>query len=170
MKKILFLFVTISLLTTNVTEAQSKKELKEEKKAAEYKVTKALIESGTYGFEASYCNTQKGRRIDLTSNGDSLIIDGSLSGANLPYFGVAQVSNMGGDAGITFENDNTEYNIEYNDKKYKITIRFKAKNKTEVFDVFITVFGNRNTTVGISSSQRNYISFGGDIAELKKPE
>jgi len=168
MKKAILTIVTLLLIVSNPILAQSKKELKKQKKQEEYTKTKKLIESGIYTFEATSANTQKGRRIDLTTNYNSLKINKSIVISDLPFFGFSQVSSFEGDGGIKFNNNNVTYSIEYLDKKQKITLKFKADNKTEIFDIFLTVFADASATLNVSSNQRDFMSFRGGIEALKK--
>lgn len=165
MKKATLIIITLLLFVSNSILAQSKKELKKQKEQKEYTTTKNLIESGLYTFIATSANTQKGRRIDLTTNYNSLKIDNAHVIADLPFFGFSQVSNLKGDGGIKFDAENIDYKIEYNDKKHKITIKFKAENNAETFDLFLTVNSNATATLNVSSSQRDFMSYRGDVKE-----
>lgn len=166
MKKATLIIVTLILIVSNPILAQSKKELKKQAEQEQYTKTKKLIESGLYTFEATSANTQKGRRVDLTTSFNSLKINNSNAVADLPFFGISQVSHFKGDGGIKFDTKNIDYKIEHNDKKYRITIKFKAKNKTETFDLFLTVFADASATLNVSSSQRDFMSYRGAIKEV----
>ena len=129
MKKALLTIVTLILIVSNPILDQSKKELKKQAEQEQYTKTKKLIESSLYTFEATSANTQKGRRIDLTTSLNSLKINNSRVVADLPFFGISQVSSFKGDGGIKFDIENIDFKIEHNDKKNRITIKFKANNK-----------------------------------------
>lgn len=166
MKKATFIIVVLLLIVSNTTFAQSKKELKKQAEYKEYTKTKKLIQGGVYTFEATSANTQKGRRIDLTTSFNSLKINNAYAIADLPFFGFSQVSNFKSDGGIKFDSENVDYEIEYNDKKHRITIKFKAKNKAETFDLFLTVYSDATATLNVSSSQRDFMSYRGDVKEV----
>jgi len=168
MKKATLIIATFLFVLSNPIIAQSKKELKKQKAAKEYIKTKKLIERGLYTFVATSANTQKGRRIDLTTNYNSLKINNKHVIADLPFFGFSQVSNFKGDGGIVFDVENVGYKIEYIDKKHKITIKFEAKNKTETFDLFLTVYADRTSTLNVSSSHRDFMSYRGDVKEVSE--
>ncbi|MFK5879812.1 MAG: DUF4251 domain-containing protein [Flavobacteriaceae bacterium] len=165
MKKAAFIIVTLFFIVSNPILAQSKKELKKQKEQKEYTKIKKLIQGGIYTFEAISANTQKGRRIDLTTNSNFLKINNPHTIADLPFFGFSQVSSFKGDGGIKFDSENVDYKIEYNDKKHRITIKFKAKNKAEAFDLFLTVYSDATATLNISSSHRDFMSYRGNIKE-----
>ena len=166
MKKAILTIVTLILIISNPILAQSKKELKKQTEQKEYTKTKKLIEGGIYTFEATSANTQKGRRIDLTTSFNSLKINNVHAVADLPFFGISQVSSFKGDGGIKFDTENIDYKIEHNEKKHRITIKFKAKNKTEVFDLFLTIYADASATLNVSSSHRDFMSYRGDVKEV----
>lgn len=166
MKTATITIIALFLIVSNPILAQSKKELKKQKEQKEYANTKKLIESGAYTFEATSANTQKGRWIDLTTNFNSLKINNAHAIADLPFFGFSQVSSFKGDGGIKFDSENIDYKIEYINKKNKITIKFKAKNKTETFDLFLTVYSDATATLNVSSSQRDFMSYRGEIKQV----
>jgi len=166
MKKATFIITALLLIVSNPTFAQSKKELKKQVELKEYTKTKKLIQRGVYTFEATSANTQKGRRIDLTASFNSLKINNAHAIADLPFFGFSQVSNFKGDGGIKFDSENIDYKIEYNDKKHRITIKFKVKNKAETLDLFLTVYSDATATLNVSSSHRDFMSYRGDVEEV----
>ena len=166
MKKVVFIIAALLIVIANPTFAQSKKELKKQAELKEYNKTKKLIQGGVYTFEATSANTQKGRRIDLTTSSNSLKINNVNAIADLPFFGFSQVSSFKGDGGIKFDSENVDYKIEYNDKKQRIIIKFKAKNKVETFDLFLTVYSDTTTTLNVSSSQRDFMSYRGNVKEV----
>lgn len=162
---LVLLLLLISPITAQTKE--EKKKLKEEVAQKEYEAAKVLINSGEYLFDANSTITQKGRRIDLTTNSGFLKINKDKAEAGLPYFGVAQIVNITGNGGIEFDNENTEYQIKFNDDKKRIEVSFKAKNGSERFDISLTVFGN-NSSLDITSSNRDRISYRGRVTTLKK--
>jgi len=168
MKKATLIIAAFLFVLSNPIIAQSKKELKKQKAAKEYLKTKNLIESGVYTFIAISANTQKGRRIDLSTNYNSLKFDNAHVIADLPFFGFSQVSSFNSDGGIIFDIENTDFEIEYNDKKHKITIKFVAKNKTESFDLLLTVYSNASAALSITSNQRDSMRYQGDVKDLSK--
>lgn len=143
MKKALLLLMAISLLGIHNSEAQSKKELKKQQKQKNYTEIKKLIESGHYVFNADWANTQKGRRINIIGDGNTLNIEGVNATADLPFFGQAYTAPYGGAGGIKFTTTNADYEIDYDDKKLKITIKFEASEASEKFDVYLIVYSNK---------------------------
>lgn len=170
MKKVFFAILLIACIIPVL--AQSKKELKEQKGAEDYAKMKELVNSKTYIFQADWASTQNGKRINLMSNPNFLKIDQENAIADLPYFGVSQSPSIGMNSGggIAFEGLINNYKVEYNDKKQKGIIKFNALNKTEHFDIILTVFKNGNASLNVMSNSRNGISYDGKVKEIKKEE
>lgn len=168
MKKTIFILVSILLFVSNLLVAQTKKELKAQKSQEEYVAIKKIIEGGSYIFVASSANTQSGRRIDLTTNPNSLIIDLDKVISDLPFFGGSTISHYDGEAGIKFDNDNIDFTIEFDDDKLKITNKFDAKSRSESLKLFITISSDGTTTINVTSTHRDFISYRGKTTELKK--
>lgn len=171
MKTVLFLFVGL-LVSVNVLSAQTKEEkkaLKKQKALEQYTAAKELINSGSYAFDAQSATTQKGKRINLISNPNSLVIINNIAKADLPYFGVAQNVPYGGsDGGINFEGEMQDYQVNFDDKKNKATIRFKAKNNSESFSVILTIYSSDSASLSINSNNRNSINYDGTINPVEK--
>lgn len=159
----------IFILVFNLSFAQTKEEKKKNKEETalkEYSTTKSLVEAGEYQFIATWATTQKGQRINLTSNLGYLKIKKDSIRGDLPYFGVAQAIPYSGDGGIKFNNVNVNYQIDYNDKKQIITILFKANEKSESLNLILSVFRSGNASLNISSSNRDSINYDGKVTEL----
>lgn len=170
MKYIVFLIMILSVSGLN---AQTKKEKKSAKKAAEEKVhaeVKSLLESMDFTFTADWANPLGGQRINLINNPNSMIFSENLIEADLPYFGVAQMASYGGNTGMDFKIENPEIQKEFNEKKEKYLFRFTGKNNTEVLNCMLTVFKNKNASLNVQSSNRNSINYDGRISETVKPE
>ena len=174
MKK-LFLFPLFFLIVLSPGFSQSKsekKKLKEEKALKEFEATKSLINSQSYMFLAIWAGTQKGKRINLTTNPNSLKIEKDQADIYLPYFGVVHSSSYGlkDEGGIVFKGTVNNYKVEFNDEKQKIIIRFSAKGKNDQFDFTLTVFKNKGSNLVVYSNIRNSINYDGNLMDLEKEE
>lgn len=170
MKKGIVLVLSILCIGMITANAQSKKELKEQKKEKEFAEIQELIASGNFFFDANAVYTQSGRRIDLTTNPGTLTFKDGENLADLPYFGVSQSAGYGDRTGITFEKQKTNYTIETNDKKHSVIIKFNANNSPETFNIQLTVFASGTANLNVSSSHRNFISYQGKIKPLPKKD
>ncbi len=164
------IFICLIALSTFTLSAQTKKEKKAAAKEKGYKNIKTMIDSGIYFFEADWASTQKGRRINLSSNPNHLVIDKDSADIDLPFFGVSQnpTAGLSGDGGITFKGAIKNYKVEYNDKKEKVFIKFKANE----FDISLEVTSSGMSYLTVNSMDRNSISFDGKTfpVDAKKEE
>ncbi|MBJ2174697.1 DUF4251 domain-containing protein [Aureibaculum sp. A20] len=165
MKKNTLLFYCLMLvLSTTMLTAQSKKELKKQKKLAEYAKTKMLVQNGQFVFKTSYIVTQKGDRTEAI--GDGLLIEDDKAYANFPFIGNMNRGTLKGSNNIEFNTSETDFDIEYNDKRRKIFVKFEAKDKNESYTIYITILGTGKATVQISSSSRGIMSYEGEIQKV----
>ena len=172
MKKTIF-FCFAFFVSLHITDAQTKAEkkaAKAEKEQTEYVATQALLDSKSYTFEADWARTQKGRRISLVGNPNHLKVNNNDTQAHLPYFGVAQNVTYGGSGAISFECELSDYEIKKNDKKKKIVVSFKAKDKSEQVNLTLTVYHSGSASLYVSSISRNGITYDGKVKVSKNIE
>ena len=162
------LYVLCFVLVSSSIHSQTKKEQKELEKENQYQVNISLVESQQFFFKPISATAQNGKIIDLLNNTGLLTISGTNSDANLPYFGVVQTPSRIGNEGVVFDNENTNYKIEKIDKKRKIILSFSAKNKSEIFNLRLTVSGDNNADLYVTSSKRNSISYYGKVSKLEE--
>lgn len=169
MKKIGIMFAIV-LLSVSTVVGQSKKEKKEQAAAAEFENIKKLIDSKSYVFEAEWANTFGGKRINLTTNPNYLKITKDSADIFLPYFGVGHTSNnyKSGEGGIVFKGILEEYDVVINEKKQTHTIKFKGRNKSELYEFSMLVYKSGNSNVNVNSSGRSGIKYDGKTKAPKK--
>ncbi|MGI9530823.1 DUF4251 domain-containing protein [Lutimonas sp.] len=168
MKKLTFLFI-FSLLLTSTMHSQSKKELKAEAAAKEFKAMNELIDSKNYEFMADWATSQGGRRVNLTTNANFLKIKNDSADIYLPYFGTMTSGGaaMTSDGGIVFSGVIDKYEKTIDEKKLKITVRFSAKTNNDQFDFFMTMYKGGNTLVNLNSNYRSGIKYDGRTGEIR---
>jgi hypothetical protein len=120
----LFLFSSIYI---NATAQNSKKEARELKKEEQYQGLIKLIDSQQYAFRGNRANPQKGPQVDLTTRDNFLRIDKEIAAADIPYFGRAFSAGYSSGGGVVFDGPMENYDVDKNDKKRRITIKFKVK-------------------------------------------
>ena len=112
-----------------------------------------------------------GSNISLIANPNYLKMMGDSVAAYLPYFGERQLSGGYGVANaIEFKGLPDKLKTAWNSKKETYTISFTIKEKSEVFQVTITLFNSLASHITINSSQRNFIRYIGKVSELPKEE
>jgi len=172
MKKHIFLIIALVLgiqFTYSQTRAE-RKAAKLEQEDREYAEVKALIEKKHFSFEGEWATTQRGKRISLIGNPNYLVIDSTQTKAELPYFGIVQIANYGGDGGISFDDTYTDYDVNYNDKKHRVTIEYATSNKNEKISVTLQVYSLDSASLTIYSSNRNSISYDGVLSPIETKE
>ena len=166
------LYFTILILSTSILTSiaqNSKKEEQNREKEEQYQLVLKMVSSGQYEFVGRKANTQKGRQIDLTTNGNFLRINGETATADIPYFGRAYSAGYSSsDGGIKFDGTMEEYDAQQNDKKHRILVKFKVKGADDTFDCSLTIYGPQSATLYVASNKKQGISYNGIINELKK--
>ena len=127
---------------------------------------KAIIESQNYIFKAKTVYPQNGRTRQLTDEYDLTVAKDKVV-SFLPYFGKAYSAPIGSsEGGIKFTSADFEYNSKKTSKGWEITI--KPKDAYDVQQLYLTVFENGSANLRVNSTNRQAISFDGQIVEGKK--
>jgi uncharacterized protein DUF4251 len=161
-----FLFLFIIVASPGFSQSKSeKKKLKEENEAKGYETAKLLVSSQTYNFIGNWATTQKGRRLDITTNTGYLKMDSSHADINFPYYGTIHTPGvrLNKEAGIIFKGMVENYTVDFDDKKQKIIVKFEAKGENDPFNFILTVFKNGAARFDVYSTVRNSISYDGEL-------
>jgi len=167
MKKILLL--TLIVISASVVFAQemTRKEKKAAQKAEQMEKTKALVESNAWQFDATQMNPTSGKSRTLTTSYNIVIKDGQLD-SYLPYFGRAYRADYGStESPLIFKSEISEYKVEPG-KKNGWTITFKTSNKNDRLNYTLFVTESGSSTLNINSTDRQAISFHGNLVEIEK--
>ena len=112
-----------------------------------------------------------GSNISLIANPNYLKMMGDSVAAYLPYFGERQLSGgYGTENAIKFNGLPDKLEVSRNSKKETYAIVFTIKEKSEVYQVTITLFNSLSSHITINSSQRNFIRYIGKVSELPEEE
>ncbi|MFT5749981.1 MAG: hypothetical protein ACI93S_001254 [Ancylomarina sp.] len=166
LKKLIGSLLLIALVTG--VSAQKKEEGKEKRQKA-YLECLQLIESGEFKFEAEKAYPMGGSSIDLTTNYGFIKISENKSIGNLPFFGRAYRVDFGADGGINFEGEILNKKLTRDDKKMKVTLSYKVKNK-ETYTVIMDVFSKKSASTIIRTDSKAHISYSGQITELESED
>ncbi len=154
---LLFVFVLVSGFP------QSKKEIRKEKASKEFKETLELITSRTFVFEADYVNTSLIGQKNLLSPPNTLEIRNDSAFCELPFFGRAYYVNPSEPGGLRFEETIYDWKMNVIERKMRVTLSFIANKPNDWFQCTLTVTGNKNATLTVSSQNRETLSFWGTI-------
>ncbi len=157
------LAICVLAISAQETEKKSKKELKAEKEAKKIEETKALVESKMFVFDARTANPMKGRTMSLTTDYDVKITKDSIY-SYLPYYGVAYTASYGGtDSPMIFDKPFETCDMEKTKKGYEVDVT--VKNGGDRLDFTFYISENGSTTLNVSSTNRQSISYFGDIVK-----
>lgn len=158
-----------SILLFSNGELFAQKKSKKEKQLEQFTEIQKLINSKQFIFVADRAFPQGGRSIDLTTNyGFIKIMDTETTG-DLPFFGRGYTVPYGGDGGIKFDTTKIENEkIELNEKKMRILYSFEAKSKDDVYRITMDIGYSGSSSVNVTSNNRSFISYNGQVSEIKK--
>jgi len=124
---------------------------------------KRIINEQDYVFRATRAMPLRGRTLQLTSAYDVTVSKDSVS-SWLPYFGRAYAAPMDPTrGGIQFVSTDFEYHVTDTKDGWDISIR--PHDAPDVQELFLSVFGNGNATLRVTSTNRQPISFSGYVTE-----
>ena len=145
------------LLIANLTHAQDKPTESD---------IKALVDNKNFVFAAQSASPLRGRTVHL-SPGYTLQVSGDTVVSDLPYYGRAHSAPMNpSDTGIKFTSSDFTYTIK-DRKKGGWDVTIKVKDGTRSHQVYLTISSNGSTSVRVVTSDRDSISYNGDIQKSK---
>ena len=160
----LFVFIALIILGFTV-QAQEKKE---NRKLADYSEITVLVEGDEYEFIARKANPTGGRQIDLTTNPNFLRISRGNGEAAIPYFGRAfSAGYSSSDGGIEFDGPLQALEIEKNDKKMRVSVKFKVKGEDDTYTCNLTITSMDNASLNVLSNKKQSIGYTGYVQKLK---
>ena len=107
--------------------------------------------------------------VSLATNEGQLFILDSVATGHLPFFGRAYSTEYGQGGGIEFENakiENESFKVIHKRKKHYIEYKFNVRNRNDVFNFYVEVYGNGKCSVNVTSNNRASISYGGDLTPI----
>ncbi len=169
MKTIVSTLILSLVLILSSGNAFAQKKNKKERHMEQFTETQKLIDAKQFIFVPDRAFPQGGRSIDLTTNYGFIKIMGTETNGDLPFFGRGYTVPYGGDGGIKFDKTTIENEkIEINEKKMRILYSFDAKSKDDVYKISMDIGYNGSTSVGVTSNNRSFISYNGQVSEIKE--
>lgn len=110
--------------------------------------------------------------IDITSNSNLLKIENDSITGYFPFFGEQRFAGSypnSNNQGIEFKGILKDYKVTENDAKHSVTINFKMNDQhraNEQYNVFVTVFPNKRSSIQINSTNRTSIEYSGSWQQL----
>ena len=163
------LIVTLIMVSVNIGFAQetmTRKEKKAAKEADQIEKVKTLINANTWQFDASQMLPSSGKSKVLTTPYNIVVNDNQLD-CYLPYFGVAyRAEYASSESPMSFKSEIDDYAVD-NWKKRGWIITFKASNKQDRLNFILHVSETGSATLSVNSTDRQPVSYYGNIAEIE---
>jgi len=166
MKNLILVLVVITTFSSSLI-AQTKKELKEQKAIEYYEKIKALVNSKVFVFDAVWISTTRGRRINIASGSNSIAVVQDSTKAAMQFFGEVNSIRFSGNEGVAFNNIMYDYQVKFNDKKKNILVSYRVKNKSENYNVSMTITKSGNTYVDVYSNVKRNVTYDGKVSAIK---
>jgi hypothetical protein len=167
---VLIAILMFSVVATNAQEEKkSRKERKAEREANLVEQTKKLVAAEAWQFDATNMLPSSGRSRSLTTSYNVVLKDSNVD-SYLPFMGVAHSAPYGGsDSPMIFEAPVEDYSVK-DGKKGGYIIKFTAKNKNDIINYTFNVSSNGSTSLSVNSTNRQHISYTGDLVPIKEKE
>jgi hypothetical protein len=166
MKTLAITFFLSFTMLFGFAQEKTKKQLKEEQKAAKQKEVDALVDSKEFEFVSVMAYPQGYSSVDMLTNPNFLRFKKDTIHSEMPYFGQGYIGiGYGGSGGLDFKGAIQDYSIKKDKKNY--TIKAKVKDNTDVYNITLIVFFEGNASLTINTSNRSPISYRGSIDKLK---
>jgi len=160
MKKTIFLFLMVALLSACAVSEQTKMERAAKKELLAKQVREGL-QNCDFTIDVRMAHPLRGGTLHLTSPYD-LTVKGDSVISYLPYFGRAYYVPYGGGKGLNFVGQLTGYELTQG-RRGEYIVAMGVHNDEDEFLYIVTVFENGSATIDVSSKNRERISFTGDF-------
>lgn len=171
MKNLIVIAILIfSVVVVNAQdEKKSRKEKRAEREAKLIEQTKKLVAAKAWQFDAKTMLPSQGRSKNLISPYSVVLKDSNVD-SYLPFMGVAYSAPYGSsDSPMIFESPIEKYSFE-DGKKGGYIIKFTAKNKNDIISYTFNVSSNGSASLSVSSTNRQHISYNGDLVPIEEKE
>lgn len=160
---LLIMFLSITVFS----QQKSNKERKAEQKVEKQNQTEALVNSKIFVFNARTALPQGYKSVNLNTGTYTVSFDPKLIKSDMPFYGKAYSGiGYGGDGGMKFEGKPEAYTITKGKKNYSISTTVKGTNDT--YRLSLSVGFEGSATLSITSNNRSFISYLGNISAPAK--
>jgi len=128
---------------------------------------KELVNSREFEIENDWAVPLRSPTINLIGNSNFIRFKGDSVALFLPYFGVRHSGGgYGTSGGIEYEGTAKELYIAEDMAKNNILVKFQGRQGSEHLQFIITLFSKGNTSTSVNSSERDPISYWGNVSAL----
>jgi hypothetical protein len=169
MKNLLVIFSALLVLTSCATTKEtrtSKVEARKEKQIADQAIIKKAVESRQFIVKFDRIYLQHGGMIDLRPRSNFLIIDGETATIKAAYLG--RQYDIKPIEGIRVVGQTVKYESTIDTLKNKYEIVMKIENRSNTFDVYLTVGKKGTCSVSITNIKLDPVRYSGYIVPIIK--
>ena len=159
MKRLFMLLILVMGLSNLSLYAQSVKGQRE--RDSKTIVVREKVESKNYVINCDRMYPLRGQSRYVGSN-YSIEMRGDTVRSYLPYIGVAQSANYGGNNVLDFKKVYTDY-VCKKGKKESLLVSFTVENENETLNYNLTIYPTGSVRVYIQPMKRDAISYSGEI-------
>jgi len=134
--------------------------------ADDFERTAALIEGGNFQFTIRSASPSGGRTVQITSSYVMKASEGTYE-AHLPYFGRVYSGGYGDGGSVEFKGEPEDLEINRNEKRQSISLKFSIRSASEKYDVKLEVSKSGYGNLVVSSPKRQTISYKGLVSALE---
>lgn len=124
------------------------------------------VEDGRFTFRADWATPMRGERIVVAEIPNGLTVKNDSANAQLPFYGVRQVGYNFNETGIRFDGTMSEVSLKVSESRNALKYAFEIEEDGEVYQVLMTIFGNRTAYIDINSSERDSMAYQGQLEPL----
>ena len=150
--------LTVNLLLAVSATALQAQDNKKDREERNRQAVSEMLEARRYKVDIDYMNPLRGRGRALTDSYSLEVRNDSLI-SYLPYAGEAYSVPYGGGKALNFKAPISQYDISEGKKE----IRIDVSNDEDTYIYTLTVFPNGNTSIHVQPTQRQSISFSGEL-------
>ncbi|GEM_PF-1142991 len=162
-------FLILPLMNAVAQENQT--ESKEEKREREYNELVQLVESGQFEFVGERAFPQRGPQVDITTRNHLLKIEGNHAIGDLSYFGRSYSGGYyNSNGGVKFDGEMESHDVSVNDKKYRITVKFRIRGSDDTYNCILTISGYEAASLSVTSNNKSPIRYTGNIKSTDDSE
>lgn len=130
---------------------------------------KELVGSREFEIQHQWARSSLGGSINLIGNPNFIRFKGDSVNIFLPYFGERYSgSGYGSEGGIKYKGPVKNLNVTTHKEEQELILEFEGDRGTENLQFYITLFANGDASTSVTSSQREAISYSGQIMPLRE--
>ena len=164
---ILFFLISSSSFSQEKSKKELRKEQKEKEALEQQSKTKHLVDAKAFVFVAQTAFPRGTRSINLRGDNYFVKFQPDLIESVMPFFGRGY-SGVGysGENGLMFKGKPKSFEVKKTKKKYQIDVMVDEKSND--YDLSLTVDIDGNASLSIASNNRSNISYQGYLEPIKK--